>query len=190
MPLPGKREVITIRDAAIIFKNFTGEKKQYNAEGDRNFSVMLNEADALGLQDQGFNVKPIKQREDDDEQLYHLKVKINFANRPPRVWLVSNIDPETGIGRSRNMLGEGMVGILDQLESTRVDLTLTPYDWDVNGKSGRTLYLQSLFFTMYEDELEQEYANVQQIGTMGDSAAKAIESGAQQPYDFDGEVED
>lgn len=189
MTRPGSRkEVITIRDAAIIFKNLAGEKGTYNAAGDRSFSVMMGEEQAQELQAQGFNVKPMKRREEDDEQLYHLKMKINFANRPPRVWLVSNIDPETGVGRSRNMLGEGMVGILDQLESTRVDLTFTPYDWEVNGSSGRTAYLQSLFFTMYEDELEQEYADVQQIGTVGDGATREIESGDNQI--FEGEIVD
>lgn len=172
MPLPGKRETVTIRDAALIFKNFKGEGKQYNREGDRNFSIMIGEEHAADLERDGWNVKPIKRREEDDEQLFHLKIKVSFGNKPPRVFLISNVDQETGIGRSRTMLGEGMVGMLDDLESTRVDLVISPYNWEMNDKTGRTAYLQSLYFTMYEDELEQEYAGLQQVSVAGDGAPK------------------
>lgn len=170
MPMPRNRETVTIRDAAIIFKNFTGEAKKFNAEGIRNFSVLLGEKDALELEAKGWNVKGLRRQEEDEEQNYHLKVAVNFAKKPPRVWLVSNVDPTTGIGRNRTMLGEGMVGILDQLEATKVDLVISAYDWQLDtGASGRKAYLQSLFFTMYEDELEQEYADVQQISAVGDA---------------------
>lgn len=171
------RETVTFRDAAIIFKNFAGEAKKFNAEGVRNFSILLGEQQALELESKGWNVKSLRRQEEDDEQLYHLKVAVNFANKPPRVWLVSNVDPETGLGRNRTMLGEGMVGILDHLEATKVDLVISAYDWQLDtGASGRKAYLQSLFFTMYEDELEQEYADVQQVAAAGDSAPLAIGS--------------
>lgn len=188
------RETETFRDAAIIFKNFSGAAKKYNQEGDRNFSLMLGEADAIDMQQQGWNVKPLKRREEDEEQLYHLKVKVSFANKPPRVWLVSNIDPETGIGRSRNILAEGMISILDDLDATKIDLVISPYNWEMGGKTGRTAYLSSLFFTMYEDELEREYADVQQIGAFGGDKLPAreleasLEPGARLAYDFEGEV--
>lgn len=183
MALPGKRETVTFRDAAIIFKNFTGEAKKFNAEGVRNFSVMLGEKDAAELEAQGWNVKPLKRREEDDQQLYHLKVAVNFANRPPRCWLISS--------GGRTMLGEGLVGMMDQLEFTRVDLVISAYDWALDtGASGRKAYLQSMFATMYEDELEQEYANVPQLSAAGDGAIKELESGARQDYDYEGVVED
>jgi hypothetical protein len=180
MVMPRRRETVTFRDAAIIFKNFTGEKRQYNAEGDRNFSVMMGEPDALDLQRQGWNVKPMKRREEDDQQLYHLKVSVSFANRPPRCWLVSS--------GGRTMLGDGLVGMLDQLESIKVDLVVVAYDWEMNGNSGRKAYLQSLFFHMYEDELELEYADMPQLAAAGDGTPREIEPGSRMAYDYEGEV--
>ncbi len=183
MPLPGKRETVTFRDAALIFKNFAGEARKYNAEGVRNFSIMIGEADALDLERKAWNVKALPRREEDDQQLYHLKVAVNFTNRPPRCWLVSS--------GGRTMLGEGLIGMLDQLESIKVDLVITPYDWKLDGgASGRKAYLQSLFFHMYEDELELEYADMPQIASAGDSAPKALEAGALQAYDYEGEVDE
>lgn len=182
MVMPRRRETVTFRDAPIVFKNFTGEKRQYNNEGDRNFSILLGEREALELKDQGWNVKPLKRREEDDQQLYHLKVSVNFTNRPPRCWLVSS--------GGRTMLGEGLVGTLDQLESVRVDLVISAYDWEVNGNTGRKAYLQSLFFHMYEDELELEYANVPQMAVAGGDAPREIEPGSRLAYDYEGEIEE
>lgn len=183
-----QRETVTFRDAAIIFKNFMGEKRKFNQEGDRNFSILLGEAQAMELQRNRWYVKPLRRREEDDEQLYLLKVAVSFANKPPRCWLVSNIDPATGLGRNKTMIGEGLVGIFDQLEATKIDLTIVAYDWEVSGNSGRKAYLQSFFFTMYEDELEREYSEVQQIAAAGDGAARELESGSLQSYDYEGEV--
>lgn len=181
MALPGKKETVTFRDAAIIYKNFTGEKRQYNAEGDRNFSVIMGEEDAREMEQKGWNVRPMKNRGEDEEQLYHLKVKVNFANRPPRCWLVSS--------GGRTMLGESLVGMLDQLESIKVDMVVTAYDWEMNGNTGRSAYLQSLFFHLYEDELEREYADMPQLSAAGGNA-KELEAAPSQPYDYDGEVVD
>jgi hypothetical protein len=173
------REVVTFRDVTLVFKNFTGEAKKYNTEGDRNFSILLGEEDALDMIAQGWNPKALRRQEEDTEQNYHLKVKVNFSGKPPQIWLISNIDPETGKGRSRTMLGGDMVGILDQLESTKVDLVISPYNWEVRGESGRTAYLQSLYFTIYEDELAREYSDVEQVSVAGNISPPmmAIESG-------------
>lgn len=187
MSMGPRRETVTFRDTKIIFKNFSGEEKKFNAKGLRNFSILLGEADAKGLESRGWNVKTLTRQEEDDQQLYHLKVKVNFGGRPPRVYLVSNVDPETGIGRSKTMLVESMIGILDHLESVRVDLIISPYDSVVSGTAYRTAYLQSMFFTMYQDELEQEYANLEETHVIGDSATKQIGSGLE---DLEGEVVD
>jgi hypothetical protein len=179
MALPN-RETVTFRDAAIIFKNFAGESRKFNPEGTRNFSIMIGEQQAADLERQGWNVKPLKRREEDDEQYYHLKVAVNFSNRPPRCWLISS--------GGRTMIGEGMVGMFDQLDSIKVDLTITPYDWKLDsGASGRKAYLQSFFFHMYEDELELEYADMPQLSAAGEGP-RELEPGSRLGYDFEGEV--
>lgn len=168
MAMPGLRETETLRDAALIFKNFAGEAKKFNLEGVRNFSVMLGEETALYLLEKGWNVKKLERREEDEQQLYHLKVAVNFANRPPRCWLIS--------AGGRTMIGDGMVGMFDKLESVKVDLTISAYDWQLDtGASGRKAYLQSMFFHMYEDELELEYADIPQLSAVSGGSPKVNE---------------
>lgn len=165
MALPGKKETVTFRDAALIFRNFKGEAKKFNAEGTRNFSVMIGEQLAMDLEAKGWNIKPLRRREEDDEQLYHLKVSVNFNNKPPRCYLISS--------GGKTMLGEGLIGMLDDLDSIKVDLVITPYDWQLDsGASGRKAYLQSLFFHMYEDELELEYADVPTLPVAGGDTSR------------------
>lgn len=199
MPLPSQRnrDKLIFSDAALIFKNFKGAEKEYNQEGDRNFSVMLGEEQALQLQQDGWNVKPLKRREEDEEQLYHLKVKVSFKNTPPSIWLISNVDPNTGIGRSKTFLGESQIGMFDRLPALKIDLAVSPYDWRLRtGQEGRTAYLDKLFFTMYEDELDRLYADVNELPSVGDyvelegRAVAELESAARQQYDYDGEVVD
>lgn len=178
---PRRRETVTFRDAPLIWKNFSGAKKQYNAEGDMNFSILLGEEDAANLAAQGWNIKPLKRREEDDQQLYHLKVTVKFGDHPPRCWLISS--------GGRVMLGADMVGMFDKLESVKIDLVISAYDWEVNGNRGRKAYLQSMFFHMYEDELELEYADVPVVSAAG-AMPKEIEPGSRMAYDYEGEVEE
>ena len=49
-----------------------------------------------------------------------------------------------------------------------MDLTLNPYAWEVNGKTGVKAYLKSIFVTIVEDDLDRKYADVP------DSAKSAV----------------
>lgn len=183
MRMPNRRrETITLRDAPVIYKNFTGEKRQYNNEGNRNFCVMLSEADAMELHAAGWLVKPMKKQEEDEEQYYTLKVTVKFGDFPPRCWLVSS--------GGRTMLGENMVGMFDKLDSVKVDLVIAAYDWEVNGNTGRKAYLQNMYYHMYEDELDLEYADMPQLAAAGENGPREIEPGSRLAYDYDSDVVD
>ena len=148
------RGVVQIDDARIIYRNFAGAPSKFNREGDRNFAVVIEDQDiAEALTEKGWNVKIKPPREEGDEPFMFLPVKVKFNERGPRVYLQNSLG-----GRNRVTLDEDSVGILDNVDITNVDLDIRPYDWDVQGKTGRTAYLQSICVTQEVDRFLDRYA--------------------------------
>lgn len=139
-----------VEDARIIFRNFSGKEGQYNREGDRNFAVVLTPEIADQMLADGWNVRYLEPREEEDEATPYISVAVNFSNRPPRVVLLTST--------TRTQLDEGSVDVLDWADIQTADLIARGYDWSVNGKTGTKAYLQSLFVTIEEDALERKYA--------------------------------
>ena len=129
--------ILQIDDARIIFKNFEGRGDKFNREGDRNFSLLIeDENTANALIKEGWNVKIKPGREEGDDPFMRLPVKVKFTDYGPNVYLVT--------GNRRNELDEESIGCLDNIEIESVDMDIRPYDWEVNGRTGRTAYLQSM----------------------------------------------
>lgn len=148
------RGVVQIDDARIIYRNFAGAPSKFNREGDRNFAVVIEDQDiAEALTEKGWNVKIKPPREEGDEPFMFLPVKVKFNERGPRLYLQNSLG-----GRNRVTLDEDTVGILDNVDIINVDLDIRPYDWDVQGKTGRTAYLQSICVTQEVDRFLDRYA--------------------------------
>lgn len=148
------RGVVQIDDARIIYRNFAGAPSKFNREGDRNFAVVIDDQDiAEALTEKGWNVKIKPPREEGDEPFMFLPVKVKFNDRGPKVYLQNSLG-----GRNRVTLDEDTVGILDNVDIINVDLDIRPYDWDVQGKTGRTAYLQSICVTQEVDRFLDRYA--------------------------------
>ena len=148
------RGVVQIDEARIIYRNFAGAPSKFNREGDRNFAVVIEDQDiAEALTEKGWNVKIKPPREEGDEPFMFLPVKVKFNDRGPKVYLQNSLG-----GRNRVTLDEDTVGILDNVDITNVDLDIRPYDWDVQAKTGRTAYLQSICVTQEVDRFLERYA--------------------------------
>lgn len=146
------RDILQIDDARIIYRNFAGRGDKYNREGDRNFAVLIpDEKLADELVDRGWNVKIKPPREDGDTPFMFLPVKVKFNDRGPNVYLKT--------GDAQNRLDEESVSILDNIDIISVDLDIRPYDWSVNGKDGRTAYLQAIRVTQDIDRFADRYAS-------------------------------
>ena len=142
------RDILQIDDARIIYRNFAGRGDKYNREGDRNFAVLIpDEEIADELTRRGWNVKVKPPREEGDTPFMHLPVKVKFNDRGPSVYLRT--------GRVQNRLEEEDIGRLDRIDIIGVDLDIRPYDWEVNGKTGRTAYLQSICVTQDVDRFAE-----------------------------------
>jgi len=152
MKINNTRGVLEIENARIIYRNFAGVGSKFNREGDRNFAVIIpNQELADELIEAGWNVKIKPPREEYDEPFMFLPVKIKFNNRGPAAYVVS--------GDSVTRLSEETIDMLDEIDIASVDMDLRPYDWEVNGKTGRTAYLQAINVTQNIDRFGARYAS-------------------------------
>jgi hypothetical protein len=164
---------VMLEDAHVLFKNFAGREGQYNREGDRNFVLVLPEDLAVQMTKDGWNVKRFKEKYEDREPDYYVEVAVGYGRIPPKVVLISS-GPEPGT-QVRNDLPEELVGILDEVEWEKCDVIVRPYSWEVSGKTGIKAYLNKIFVTLLEDELDRKYAHIPRVDAP--PAAPAIESG-------------
>lgn len=145
------RGILQIDDARIVYRNFSGVPSKFNREGDRNFAVVIEtQEQADALIEEGWNVKIKPPREDGDDPFIYLPVKIKFSDRGPSVYLRS--------GKAMRKLDEDTVDILDNVDILSVDMDIRPYDWEVNGKTGRTAYLQSINVVQKVDRFAEMYS--------------------------------
>lgn len=146
------RGILQIDNARIVYRNFSGVGSKFNQKGNRNFSVVIEDQEvADALVEEGWNVKIKPPRDEDDRPFMHLPVKIKFNDRGPAVYLKT--------GKAVNRLDEESIDCLDNVDILSVDLDIRPYDWDVNGKTGRTAYLQSIHVTQEVDRFAERYTD-------------------------------
>lgn len=147
---------ITIENARLIFRDFSGEKNKYN--NDRTFGVVLDPEFADKLENDGWNVKRLAPREEGDEPLCFLKVKIVFGKVPPKIVLI--------VGNKKASISEDNVGMLDWITIEKADLIIRPYNYDFAGRTGTKAYLNSLYITKDVDSLEVKYADLDEEEAM------------------------
>lgn len=150
-----KLPIVTLRNAQILpgrWRNFSGEAR-FGEEGKRTFNLKLDEDTALAMKKDGFNVKPLTARdEDDDNDGFHLTVDASFKIRPPQVWLIS--------GGQRTLLDEGAINILDYADIEKATIAINPYAWETATGSGIKAYLHKAVIYLREDDLDEEMRNI------------------------------
>lgn len=143
---------IIIENARIGFRNFSGKEGKFNPPGRRNFCLFLESDLAHKLQNDGWNVRYLQPRDPDDEPQAYIQVAVNFDNIPPKIVLVTK--------NSKTTLNEEEVNILDWAEIKNVDITVRPYNWEVNGKHGVKAYVKTMYVTIVEDDFANKYNDV------------------------------
>ena len=146
------RGMLQVDDARIAFGNFSGRGDKFNREGDRNFSLVIeNEEDAQRLQEAGWNVKIKAPREEGDLPFMHMKVKVKFSDYGPRVILM------TEGSTSRVVLNEETIGCLDNIDIARIDMDIRPFKGDMNGVPFQSAYLETMYVTQKYNRFIDRY---------------------------------
>lgn len=172
---------ICIDNAVICSKNFSGVEKRnpydpkevVNSEGNRNFSIMLNQeaADLISNfrlddhPDKAFTVSvkvPPEGSEDPTPKIF-MSIKVSYkynidqkGNKRP--WSTNPIISQYS-SKGRTEKDESNVDGIDDVYIERADLIFTPgpYSIKATGKKGLTAYLSQLNYKILENELNAKW---------------------------------
>ncbi len=155
-------ENLVINNAQLLrggFKNFSGTARPpYTPAGKRSFHVVLSDSVAEKLRNDGWNVKTLASRDEEDPDIQYIKVSVGFS---------SGSEPPFVVMKTANKtvkLTEKTIGQLDSAEIKQVNLVIRPYDlskYSLAGPTRVTGYLKSMEVTIEEDDIQSRYSGLE-----------------------------
>lgn len=129
----------------IFNRNFSGKESKYNKAGNRNFCLELSDEEAFNLKEEGWNIKEYENR--DGDKKYYVSINVSYGKSiNPNVYLITNGE--------KILLDETTVGQIDNIDISRVDLVVRPYEWDTGKIKG---YVKNMYVTAEEDRFASYY---------------------------------
>lgn len=142
---------VTIEDTRLIFRNFAGDKKKFNKEGDRNFEVVLTDEAAEAMDKDDWFVKTYEPNDRYDELLHTVKVRIGENDEPP-VYVI-------GEDKKPIKLNKGQFKRVDRYNIISVDVTFhqAKGTFEYDGREYHSAYLDKIYINILEDYLDKKY---------------------------------
>lgn len=145
------KDILQFDDVEIIWPNFSGKPDKYNRDGKRSFNIIIpDEETKKALEAEGWTVKTKAANDDYEDPLYYMPVKVSYHRDPE----LQHLDPVVTLvtGRRSNELDEESVDNLDHIDILEIPhMDISPYDWEVNGKTGRSAYLKKAIIVQEVD---------------------------------------
>lgn len=137
---------LNIKSAHIGKRNFSGRAEEYNREGNRYFTVRIEDPElAMSLIEDGWKLREGKTRNEDDDPRWYMDVRVAFNEYyPVKICVYS--------GNTKRELNESTIDILDHARILNADMTIRARYWEVNGKTGYKAYLKVLHVTIEEED--------------------------------------
>lgn len=148
-----KANRITVENAEILYSNFSGVERQNNPAGKRNFCLIIPNELVEDLKADGWNVKPKRMTDPDDDPVYFLPVEIGFNNPRYPVRIVVR----TENGDNKMSLDETTVNCLDWAEIISVEkVVVNPRVWtNAMGEDKIKAYLRTLKVVIDDEDYEE-----------------------------------
>lgn len=171
------RNLLEIRNARIMFRNFSGLEKKamvngtmrtVNEEGDRNFNIVLNAEESTVkwngepvtsteelidiLQRNYFQISVRPAKEEGDLPQYRMKVSLNYEGSiRPRLYMISAGNP--------TLLDEETVTDLDISDICKADVVINSGKMFINNKGEEAVkaWCNEGYFTVLRSDLASEY---------------------------------
>ena len=144
---------LTVENAEILYSNFSGMERQNNPAGNRNFCLVVPTDIVEELKADGWNVKPKKMRDPDDDPVYFIQVAIGFNNPKYPVRIVVS----TENGENQMSLDESTINCLDWAEIVEVKkVVVNPRVWiNAMGEEKIKAYLRTLKVVIDDEDYEE-----------------------------------
>ena len=165
------KDRLFLKNAQIMWKNFTGSARKFNDEGDRNFAVVLQpgivingvEAKTMDdiaqavqlMQGCGWNIKTYlpANAEEGVMPIIYLPVKVSYEHWEPKVYMVC--------GKNKTILNAETVSMLDDMSLTFCDIQINPYNWSTVNGSGVKAYLAVMYANLDPNDIAARYMNLE-----------------------------
>lgn len=150
----GRKELLIIEDAHIMFPNFRGIADQYTVKGHRHFCVEIPEEMVPEMIEAGWNIKHTNPRNEEYQPVPYTDINIQWNYEKNKIPVVTFIT-----GKNETEIDEEIVGDLDTAEIERVDIAIDPSYWKRNdGSWGVKGYVKTLDAYLYEDPIRRKRA--------------------------------
>lgn len=132
------------------FSNFAGRQNDYNSEGDHNFTVILPEATAMKLMEDGWAVKRYDPAEEGEPPEFTLKIKISYKFEDPKVYFLKSRT------KRKYRAKENDLADITRASAQKINVVITPSRWVKGDRSGITAYAKNLQVYLNESRFDEE----------------------------------
>ena len=157
---------IKFEDVKILagsFRNFSRKRDRFGNDK-MNFNFAIDPETAERMKEDGFNVRSIASRDEDEEPTYFAKVNVNFeSNWPPTVTMITKKDGRN-IGKVE--LNATSIANLDYADIISADIWVNAYKRDDNAK--KSMYLRKMYVFCEDTPIDDKY-NVEYDDTEEDT---------------------